>query len=60
MIVLRCRCKTFVAPRAGAWIEMINIYRALNQIGRDKLTDYAVDLSESGRYRKDTDCGQMG
>lgn len=41
-------------------IHLINIYRALNQIGRDKLTDYAVDLSESDRYRKDTDCGQMG
>lgn len=32
--------------------KLLILYRKLNQEGRDKLLDYADDLSESGKYKK--------
>lgn len=32
--------------------RLLILYRRLNQEGRDKLLDYADDLSESGKYKK--------
>ena len=34
--------------------QLLSLYRQLNASGRDKLMDYARDLSENDRYTKDT------